>query len=138
MNIKARHKARRAVLQALYQWRVSGSDLSAIEMEFHHWHAMAKVDTDYFHQLLHDIPARLDHIEAAFTPHLDRSLDQLNMIELNIMRMGTYELMYCQDIPYKVVINEALELAKSFGANESYKYINAVLDKVASDVRNIE
>ncbi|MBS0358122.1 MAG: transcription antitermination factor NusB [Proteobacteria bacterium] len=135
---RARHKARQYVLQALYQWQMTQITLSEIEIQFHTYHGMKDVDFEYFHELIHQIPAQLDTLDETFKKYIDRKLEELNIIELMILRMGTYELMHRTDIPYKVIINEALVLAKSFGATEGHKYVNGVLDKVAREYRQIE
>lgn len=130
-----RHKARRIALQALYQWQLAGENLSEIEAQFHTEQSMNKVDTDYFHELLHEIPKHLDEIDELAIPHLDRPLEELNVIELTAIRIGCYELKYRIDIPYKVAINEAVEITKTFGTVDGYKYVNGVLDKIAGQVR---
>jgi len=135
VNPSARRKARRLALQALYQWHYSGNDLSDIEVHIHEENEMKKVDTEYFHELLHQIPADLNAIDKTFEPYLDRKPKELGAVELAVLRMGTYELIKRPDIPLKVAINEALELAKTFGAEDSFKFINGVLDKVAKEVR---
>jgi N utilization substance protein B len=84
------------------------------------------------------VPANLEELEAAFTPYLDRAMGDLDPIELSLLRLGSYELIKRIDIPYKVVINEAVSLAKKFGATDGHKYINGVLDKLAAQVRTIE
>lgn len=137
-KISERKKARHYLVQALYQWRMSGKSLVDIEAEFRTDNDMSKVDADFFHEVLHSVPKKLDEIEAAFEPRLDRKLAELDPVELAVLRLGTYELLYRLDVPYKVVINEAVSLAKKFGATDSYKYINGVLDKVAADKRAIE
>ena len=134
-NINARRKARKLVLQALYQWQLSGESLIVIEKQFHEHNRMEKIDGEYFHELLHKIPQVLDALDAIIKPYLDRDLEQLNPIELILIRMSTYELQHRLDVPYKVVINEALELDKSFGSGEGHKYVNAVLDKIAQQLR---
>lgn len=134
----ARRKARRFLLQALYQWQISGDDLTTIENQFLADHNMKRVDTDYLHELLHAIPAALTELDALFSPYLDRKFEQIDPIELALLRIGTYELKQRMDIPLRVVINEALELAKTFGSDGSHKYINGVLDKVAQQTRQTE
>ena len=131
VNPHARRRARRLALQALYQWHFTGNDLSDIEVHLVGEADMKKVDSEYFHELLHTIPAQLSDIDSQFEPHLDRAIKDVGPIELAILRIATYELTQRTDIPYKVAINEALELAKIFGADESFKFINGVLDKVA-------
>lgn len=137
-NRYARHKARRLALQALYQWDMAGNSIVAIEQEFLINNDMKKIDSDFFHELIHQIPAHLDHIQQQIIPFLDRDLKDLTPIELATLRIGVYELCYRPDIPYKVVINEALELAKIFGAEDGYKYVNGILDRVAHAVRKEE
>ena len=125
-------------MQALYQWQISGSDIGSIEVEFFTDNNMTKVDTDFFRELLHGIPRKLDEIDGAYEPHLDRKLGDLDPISRALLRMGTYELSFRIDVPYKVVINEAVNLAKKFGPTDAYKYINSILDKVAMATRATE
>jgi len=127
---KARSAARQRVLQALYQWQLTQQDIQLIDTQFLEEQEMGQVDIPYFKKLLHDIPQQLDKLDTAFTPFLDRSITQLDPVELTILRIGCYELNYCPNIPFKVVINEAVELAKKFGAEKSHKYVNGILDKL--------
>ncbi len=135
INIAARRWARRCALQALYQWQLSANDLKYIETQFLTEEYIAKMDVPYFKELLHFIPQNIEMIDANFIPYLDRSLDELNPVELAILRISSYELLKRLEIPYRVVINEGVELGKNFGAEESHKYINGVLDKVAHQLR---
>lgn len=128
---RRRTRARRRALQALYQWQMAGQDLVTIEAQFQQEMDMSKVDIELFRELLHGVPTQVDTLDASFGPLLDRPPQQLDPIERAILRMGTYELEARIDIPYRVVINEAVELAKQFGAEQSHRYINGVLDKVA-------
>jgi len=135
----ARRKARHYAMQGLYQWRMAGADINVIEAEFHTDNDMSKVDVDYFHELLHGVPAQLGEIDELIRPRLvDRTFEELDPVELALLRMAAYELLKRIDVPYKVVINEAVSLAKKFGAAESHKFINAVLDAAASTTRAIE
>ncbi len=135
----ARRKARHYAMQALYQWQMAGSSLNAIEAEFRTDNDMSKVDVDYFQELLHKVPNCLTELEAAFSPHLqERSLDELDPITRALLRLACYELKYRLDVPYKVVINEAVSLAKKFGATDSHKFINGVLDHTAVELRAVE
>jgi len=138
INIAKRHRARRYALQALYQWQFTGDPVSVIEKQFLNDKKKPDADFDYFHDLICNIPNKIDEIDAAFKPFLDREKHELNPVELAILRMASYELLHHLEIPYKVVINEALELAKAFGAVEGYKYVNGVIDKVARAVRTVE
>jgi transcription antitermination protein NusB len=134
-----RRMARHYGMQALYQWQISGSALNVIEAEFRADNDMSKVDVDYFHEILHSIPQHVREIESVFEPHLvERSLAELDPITRALLRMATYEFQYRLDVPYKVVINEAVSLAKKFGAEDSHKFINGVLDKTAAVMRTVE
>lgn len=135
----ARRKARHYGMQALYQWQMTKNPLNEIEAQFQTDYDFSKVDTAYFSELVHRVPAHLSELESAFSDFLQgRDMKELDPIELALLRLGSYELIKRIDIPYKVVINEAVSLAKKFGASESHKYINAVLDKLAQKVRAVE
>ncbi len=129
----ARTNARQRTLQALYQWQITKQNIQLIESQFFEEEDMAKVDVDYFKKLLHEIPKELKNIDSSFVGFLDRDISQLDLIELVILRIGSYELKYCPDVPFKVVINESVELAKRFGAEKSHKYVNSILDKLANN-----
>lgn len=133
-----RRKARHYGMQALYQWYMAEAPLADIEAEFRADYDFANVDLDYFQALLHGVPAEVDTLEAIFAPLLDRELDDLDPIERTLLRMGAFELKERIDVPYKVVINEAVALAKKFGATDGHKYINGVLDKAARQLRTLE
>ncbi|MDH5473682.1 MAG: transcription antitermination factor NusB [Gammaproteobacteria bacterium] len=135
---KGRSNARKKAMQALYQWSMSGNDLSEIEVQFHDEQNMEKVDQDYFHELLHKVPEQVDELDQLMEPHLDRKLTELDPIEQAILRLSTYEMRNRLDVPYKVVLNESIELAKMFGSETSHKYVNGVLDKLAKQLRTIE
>lgn len=130
-NPSARSKARRLLLQALYQWEISGDNLTDIEIQYLRDANPKKVDTAYFQALLHAIPGQAQTLQSVFLPFLDRAIAEMDPIELTILRIASYEMTQRQDIPAKVVINEAVELAKVFGAEEGHKYINGVLQQVA-------
>ena len=137
--IAKRHKARHYGMQALYQWAMAGTAPKDIEAEFRADYDFSKVDGEYFHALLHDIPAQLEEVEASFAPFMiDRSLEELDPIERALLRIGSFELKDRTDVPYKVVINEAVNLARKFGATDSHKFINGVLDRVARTLRAAE
>ena len=134
-----RRKARHFGMQALYQWKMTGASLNAIEAEFRTDNDMTHTDTDYFHEIVHQIPARVDELDDSYLPFLqDRSLDELDPITQSLLRLASYEFQYRIDVPYKVVINESVSLAKKFGATDSYKFINGVLDQVAVKYRALE
>ena len=133
-----RRKARHYGMQALYQWHMADASPSVIEAEFRADYDFSHVDLEYFQALLHGIPACVDELEAVLEPLLDRKLSDLDPIERTLLRMGTFELAHRPDVPYKVVINEEVSLAKKFGATDGHKYINGVLDKVARELRKVE
>ena len=133
-----RRKARHFGLQALYQWTLSGASAADIEAEFRIDNDFQHTDGEYFSAVLKGVVADVDALEALFSPALDRKLEELDPIERNLLRLGTFELRDRIDVPYKVVINEAVALAKKFGATDSHRYINGVLDKVARDLRTVE
>ncbi len=126
-------------MQALYQWQMAGSSLNTIEAEFRTDYDMKPVDVEYFHELLHGVPAELDAIDSEFGQYLQgRSLNELDPITLALLRMACYELKHRIDVPYKVVINESVSLAKKFGATDAHKFINGVLDKTSASLRPVE
>mgnify|MGYP001816203998 CR=1 FL=1 len=133
-----RRKARHYGMQALYQWHMAGASLADIEAEFRADYDFSQVDLEYFQALLHGIPRCVDELEKTLEPLLDRRLDELDPIERTLLRMGTFELARRPDVPYKVVINEAVALARKFGATDGHKYINGVLDQVARQLRKAE
>ena len=133
-----RRKARHFGLQALYQWTLSGASVTDIEAEFRVDNDFRHTDGEYFSALLRGVTADIESLEVLFAPALDRALDELDPIERNLLRLGTFELRDRIDVPYKVVISEAVALAKKFGATDSHKYVNGVLDKIARDLRTVE
>jgi N utilization substance protein B len=134
----ARRKARSFALQAIYQWHMAGADLAKIEAEFRADNDMSKVDLEYFHDILHGVPRELSGLDEIISPLLDRNTEEMTPVELSILRLATFEMIHRIDVPYKVVINEAVELAKSFGATDGHKYVNGVVDKIAQQVRTVE
>ncbi len=138
MNPNARHNAREYALQAMYQWQITATPLMELEFQFLTHEIRKKTDLEYFKELMHAIPKQFDELDAAMTPFLSRPLADLDPIELAILRISIYEMTQRLDIPYRVVINEALELTKKFGSIEGYKFVNGVLDQVARKVRSVE
>lgn len=134
----SRKKARRFAIQALYGWSISGNDINEIETFFLIQHSNENFNREYFHQLLFDITHKVTIIDDFMKCYLDRKLEDLDYIERSILRLAVYELQYQPELPFRIIINEALELAKTFGAKESYKYVNGVLDKMARDIRKEE
>lgn len=137
--IAKRRKARHYAMQALYQWQMAAASLNHIEAEFRTDNDFNKVDIEYFSQILHEVPAQVSEIDALISLGLtDRTIAEINPVEHALLRMAVFELQKRIDTPYRVVINEAVILAKKFGAQDSHKFINAVLDKVAQTARTIE
>lgn len=135
----ARRKARHYAMQSLYQWQMTGANIGVIEAEFHADNDMTKADVGYYRELIHSVPQQLTELDAAYGRFLQqREADELDPITQALLRLASYELMNRIDVPYKVVINEAVSLAKKFGATDSHKFINGVLDKLALDARAVE
>lgn len=135
MNPTQRRNARHYALQAMYQWQLSGTPVNEIESDFLFHQIRKKVDLEYFKELIHAIPSRTDELDNQMIPFLNRSIQELDPIELAILRLSIYELVHRPDIPYRVAINEALEMAKKFGSVEGYKFVNGILDKIARKLR---
>ena len=130
--------ARRCAAQALYQWQMTGQDPAIIASEFLADQDLLKADPEYFRELVHETPKCVAEIDAALEPFLDRPLVQVDPVEQAILRIGGYELIQRPDIAYRIVINEAVELAKLFGAEQGHRFVNGVLDKLAHVVRPVE
>ncbi len=135
MAASSRHLARQAAVQALYQWDLTEQAPETILEHFIRGHDTSDIDDEYFQLLVREVPLFHRELEAHIVPMLDRDFDDVDPVERAILRIGTYELEYRKDIPRNVVINESVELAKTFGAEQSYKFINGVLDKVAGELR---
>jgi N utilization substance protein B len=133
-----RHKARHYAVQALYQWHMNEAAVSDIEAEFRVDYDFTHVDLEYFQATLRGVVNTYGVLDAYLEPLLDRKLDDLDPVELAVLRLGLYELKERIDVPFKVVINEAVSLAKKFGATDSHKYVNGVLDKAARGFRGLE
>lgn len=135
---KARSKARRMAMQGLYEWQVAGNDPLDVYHTYLNEHDLKKVDKDYFRELILGVPLKLQELDAAIELHLSRPINEIDPVELAILRLASYELLFRIDVPYRVVINESIELAKTFGGEAGHKFINGILDKVALDVRPME
>ncbi len=128
--------ARQTAVQALYQWQMTGQNLNDIEQQFYLERHVKTAQRSYFKELLHGIPAQLDVLDQALGEFVDRAVEKIDPVERAILRIGVYELFNRPDVPYKVVINESINLAKRYGATESHKYVNSVLDKIAHKQRS--
>ena len=131
----ARHKARELVLQGLYQWLLADEHADEIRSHLAEFKDYDKADPKYLQRLLGGVIADAAELEAALGPLLDRPIDQLSPVERGVLLIGAYELAHVADVPYKVIINEAVELAKSYGGTDGHKYVNGVLDKLAAKLR---
>lgn len=136
--IRRRQRARKILVQALYQWQMNASDINEIQAQFITENNPDKFDQDYFCHILKGITEHLDQLDQEIIPHLDRATNLLNPVEFAVLRLSTYELMFCPEIPFKVVIDEAVALCKTYGAVEGHRYVNGVLHHLAKKLRHIE
>ena len=134
----AKRNARRFAVQGIYEWQMSHNPVHEIEARTRVENAMHKVDLGYYHELLTQVVANHEALDALLIPVLDRELSALDGVELATLRLGAYELKEHLEIPYRVVLDEAIELAKHFGGADSHKYINGVLDRLATTLRAAE
>ena len=134
----ARRRSREFALQGLYEWLISGSDAGVIDAHVREQGEFDKADAAHFDALLHGCIGEAADIDALLARHVDRKTTDLSPVEHAVLMIGVYELTHCIDIPYKVAINEAVELTKSFGGTDGHKYVNGVLDKAALDLRPTE
>lgn len=137
-NRTPRHRAREFALQGLYQWLMNNEDAGAIDAHIREAHGFNKADAEHFDALLHGTIRQVAALREGLAPLIDRPIEQLSPIEHAALLIGAYELGNHVEIPYKVVINEAVELTKSFGGIDGHKYVNGVLDKFAAKVRDVE
>ncbi|MEQ1589797.1 MAG: transcription antitermination factor NusB [Gallionella sp.] len=137
-NRSPRHRARELVLQGIYQWRITAGDAAQIEKQMYAEKNLGRYDKELFSKLLRGALSRHVELEALIAPHLDRPLNELSAVEFAVLLLGTFELAHHVEVPYKVAINEAVELAKTFGGTDGHKYVNGVLDKLAPQVRATE
>ena len=138
LDLAARSRSRRRALQALYAWQMSGSAMAGVITQFQHEQDMEVADLEYFEDLLHGVEQHVDELDASLRPHLDREVAQVDPIERAALRLAAYELKHRPDVPYRVVLNEAIEVTKRFGADHGHSYVNGVLDKLAGELRAIE
>lgn len=131
----ARHRARCLLVQALYQWQVGGDDPGDILLQFVDGRDMGRADVDYFRELMRAIPAQVERLDAEIEPLLERSLALVDPVERGILRIACYELRERPEVPVRVVINEAVELARRYGASEGHRFINGVVDRLAHNIR---
>jgi len=130
-----RRKARELAIQAVYSWQISQNSVTDIEVNFITDNNKRRFDIEYFQQLLQGVTRNVNEIDADISPHVERPLDGIDQVEKAILRVAVYELKDCTEVPYRVVINEAIELAKAFAADDSHKFVNGVLDKAVKLIR---
>lgn len=135
MKPAARRRARECAVQALYSWQLSKNDIADVELQFLTEQDVKDVDVAYFRELLNGVATNAASLDAIMAPVLSRQLEELGQVERAVLRIALFELSKRLDVPYKVAINEAIELAKTFGAEDSHKFVNGVLDKVAPTLR---
>ena len=135
---KSRRKSREFVVQGLYQWALTAAPVEEIERQLREEKSFASVDAEHFSTLLRGAIAQAQPLDELLQPHLDRTVKELSPVEHAILRLAGYEMQHHPEIPYRVVINEAVELAKSFGGTDGHKFVNGVLDKLAAQVRAAE
>lgn len=138
MDRVARSRSRRRALQALYAWQMSGGDVSSVIAQFAHEQAHEVADLEYFEDLVRGVLGHTAELDAALADYVDREVEQIDPIERAVLRIAAYELRHRPDVPYRVVINEAIEIAKRFGAEHGHTYVNGVLDHAASAWRPVE
>jgi len=138
IDLAARSRARRRAVQALYAWQVGGNRMATVIEEFRHEQDMEIADLDYFEDLLRGVDLHVNELDAGFKPFLDREVAEVDPIERAVLRLAAYEFRYRPDVPYRVILNEAVEVAKRFGADHGHTYINGVLDRLAADWRSTE
>ena len=132
---RARVRARRCAVQAIYQWQMAGQDPRDILNEFVAERELVNVDMDYFQRLIRGVPAHIDTLQADLRGVIDRNLEELDPVERAILLIGAYEMRYCAEVPWRVVINEAIELEKMFGAEQGHRYVNTAVDRLARVIR---
>lgn len=138
MKTSARTRARRLAMQGLYEWQVSDNKPSEIETQYLIEKETDKVDIDYFRELISKVPLHCEELDGHIAPLIPRPLDEVDLVELAVLRLGTYELLFHPEIPYRVIINEAVELVKMFGADQSHRFVNGIMDRLAASLRTIE
>lgn len=131
----SRRLARRAALQGIYQWQATGQGAEEIIGQFGQEQSFERLDGEFFRLLLHGVIDNVRELDTALTPHVDRPLRQIDPVERAVLRIGAFELIHCAEVPWRVVINESIELARTFGAEQGHRFVNGVLDKLAPAAR---
>ncbi|MDY6979688.1 MAG: transcription antitermination factor NusB [Pseudomonadota bacterium] len=138
MKPNPRSRARRLAMQSLYEWQLSGNTIDKIISQYAVDEQIRNVDEAYFRELSNGVAGHSDELDQSITAYITRPYDEIDPVEKAVLRLGAFELKFRPEIPYRVIINEAVELAKTFGAEASHKFINSVMDKLAAELRGIE
>lgn len=139
---KARGKARRLAMQAIYQWQMTGDSITDIKQQFVEANTItsstAAIDAEYFSQLVSGVASSISELDPLLEKNMTRSMESVDPVERSILRLATFEFVNRLDVPYRVVLNEAVNITKEFCSEKSHTFVNAVLDKVAQEIRHIE
>jgi len=135
---KARGKARRLVMQAIYQWQMTGDNISEIKQQFVDENNMTKLDSAFFSEIVSGVASSINELDPLLEKYMSRKMELVDPVERSILRLATYEFINRFDVPYRVVLNEAVNITKEYCAEKSHTFVNAVLDKVAKEIRHIE
>lgn len=138
MKTSTRTRARRLALQGLYEWQVSNNKPAEIETQYLIEKQTGNLDVGYFRELICKVPQHCEELDSHIAPLISRPLNEVDLVELAVLRLGTYELLFHPEIPYRVVINEAVELAKMFGADQGHRFVNGIMDRLAASLRSLE
>jgi N utilization substance protein B len=135
---KARGKSRRLAMQAIYQWQMTGDSITDIKQQFFDANNMAKLDPEFFSQMVSGVASSISELDPLLEKYMTRTTESVDPVERAILRLATYEFINRLDVPYRVVLNEAVDITKEYCAEKSHTFVNAVLDKVAQEIRHIE
>ena len=135
---KARGKSRRLAMQAIYQWQMTGDSITGIKQQFFEDNNVSKIDAEYFSELVSGVAANLSELDPLLEKYMTRTIESVDPIERALLRLASYEFIYRLDVPYRVILNEAVNITKEFCSEKSHGFVNAVLDKVAKEIRHIE
>ena len=137
-RFEPRKRARRRALQAIYQWQLTGQEAGEILRQFREAQDMSRVDGEHFERLVRGVSSNRETLDEALQPHLDRPIGQLDQMERAVLRIGAFELLHCPELPFRVVLDECVDLAHRFGSEQGHAYINAVLDQAVRSWRSDE
>jgi len=130
-RFEPRKRARRRALQAIYQWQMTGQEAAEIHGQFRTAQDLSKIDEEHFERLLYGVTTDKEALNDALQPFLDRPMEQVDVMERVVLRIGAWELLNCPELPFRVILDESVDLARRFGSEQGHSYVNAVLDKAA-------